>query len=61
MGVYLFEALDAKGKKVRRDIEATTKEDAVNKVRNLGLFPTWVKEMGGKLSGRFGRRHSEDR
>ena len=52
MGVYLFEALDAKGKKVRRDIEATTKEDAVNKVRNLGLFPTSVKEKGGKLSGR---------
>lgn len=52
MAVYLFEALDAKGKKVRRDIEATTKEDAVNKVRNLGLFPTSVKEKGARMSTR---------
>lgn len=52
MGVFQFEALDAKGKKVRRDIEASTKEDAVNKVRDLGLFPTSVKEKGGRLSTR---------
>ncbi|MCZ6692128.1 MAG: type II secretion system F family protein [Planctomycetota bacterium] len=52
MAVYAFEALDSKGKKVRREIEAGTKEDAVNKVRNLGLFPTSVKEKGGRVSAR---------
>ena len=52
MAVYTFEALDAKGKKVKKDIEAGSKEDAVTKVRNMGLFPTSVKEKGAAQSVR---------
>jgi len=41
---FSFEALDAKGQKVKSCIEATNKEEAFNLLRSKGFFPTSVIE-----------------
>lgn len=48
MPSYIFEAMDSGGKPVRREIDAVSVEDAQNKIRNMNLFPTSIKEKGKK-------------
>ena len=40
MPAYEIEAMNSKGKTVRRRVEAGSKEDAIASVKNDGLFPT---------------------
>ena len=47
MAVFAFEAIDASGKKQRREIEAGNKQDALSKIRALGLRPTKLQEKKG--------------
>lgn len=47
MPVFAFEAMDAKGQKVKKEIEAGSRDEALNKIRGLGYFPTKVKEKSG--------------
>ncbi len=46
MARFSFEAMDGQGKIVRDDVDATSQDEAVAKIRKLGFFPTSVKEKG---------------
>ncbi|MFQ5490456.1 MAG: type II secretion system F family protein [Phycisphaerae bacterium] len=48
MPTYVYEAMNQAGQEVKDDIEATSSEDALAKIRNLGYFPTRIREKGGK-------------
>jgi len=65
MPVFAYEAMNQAGQDVKDEIEAPSTEDALAKIRNLGYFPTRIREKGAtkvkttskKQSGvgRFGR------
>ncbi|MCP4591146.1 MAG: type II secretion system F family protein [bacterium] len=48
MATYVYEAMNREGEAVKADVEALSSEDALAKIRNLGLFPTRIREKGGK-------------
>lgn len=50
MSQFTFEAMDAKGQKLKKEIEAANRDEALSKIRGMGYFPTKVKEKssGGK-------------
>ncbi|MFH1707756.1 MAG: type II secretion system F family protein [Planctomycetota bacterium] len=48
MPVYQYEAMDATGKPVRRELEAVSVEDAQVKIRGMNLYPTAIREKGKK-------------
>jgi len=47
MPTYIFEALNNAGEEVKDEIEAQSSEDALNRIREMGYYPTRVKEKGG--------------
>ncbi len=47
MPVFQYEALDAKGKEVKGEIEALSSEEALSKIRNMGHFPTKTPRAKG--------------
>ena len=48
MATYSYEAMNREGQAVKAEVEALSSEDALSKIRNLGLFPTRIREKGGK-------------
>jgi type IV pilus assembly protein PilC len=44
MPVFAFEAMDNKGQKIRKEIEAGSRDDAISKVKGMGYHPTAIKE-----------------
>jgi len=44
MPVYKYEAMNASGQEVKDELQAPSSEEAVTKIRNLGLFPTKISE-----------------
>lgn len=48
MPTYVVEAMDSKGKPVKQEVEAVSVEDAQDKIRNMNLYPTSIKEKGEK-------------
>jgi type IV pilus assembly protein PilC len=46
MPTFQYEAMDSQGKEVRSDVEALSNEEAISKIRNMGYFPTKIKEKG---------------
>jgi len=44
MASFTFEAVDGKGNKVKKDVDADDRDDAMAKIKGMGLFPTKVKE-----------------
>jgi len=50
MPTYTFQAMNSKGDEVRDEIEAGSQEEAVNKIRELGLFPTQVRQKAARRS-----------
>ena len=50
MPVFQYEAMDAKGQEVRAEIEATSQEEAITKIRALGHFPTQVRTKGKRAA-----------
>lgn len=46
MPVFKYEALDARGKEVRAEIEALSNKEAISKIRKKGLIPTKVRSKG---------------
>jgi type IV pilus assembly protein PilC len=48
MSIYSFEAMDAKGKRTRQEVEAANLDDAKMKIRAMNLFPTKVKELSAR-------------
>lgn len=47
MPAYAYEAMNQAGQEVKDEIEANSTEDALAKIRNLGYFPTRIREKGG--------------
>ncbi len=47
MATFQYEAMNAAGQEVKDEVEANTSEDAITKIRNLGYFPTKVRQKGG--------------
>lgn len=45
---FAYEAMDQSGREAKGDIDAATSEDALAKLRNLGYFPTRIRERGPK-------------
>ena len=51
MGMFQFEAMNSQGQVVKDEVEATSTEEAIQKIRARKLFPTSIKarkEKGGK-------------
>ena len=57
MPTFAFEGVDAKGQKVKKEIDAVDKDDALSKIRDLGYHATSVSEKsaGGGGGGWWGR------
>ncbi len=51
MATFLYEAMNQTGQEIKDQIEASSAEDALEQIRNRGLFPTRIKEKGGKKKG----------
>ena len=50
MPTFAYEAMNQSGQEVKDEIEAASSEDALAKIRNLGYFPTRIREKGGTKS-----------
>ncbi len=48
MATFVYEAMNQSGQDVKDEIVASSSEDALAKIRNLGYFPTRIREKGGK-------------
>ena len=48
MPTYAFEAMNSSGQEVKDEIDASTSEEAIAKIRQKGFFPTKVREKAGK-------------
>ena len=46
MPVFQYEAMDASGKEVRAEINATSQEEAISRIRGQGQFPTHIRLRG---------------
>ena len=47
MAVFAFEAIDQAGRRVRKEIDASDKNDAIQKIRTMGLRPNKIQEKKG--------------
>ncbi len=47
MSTFAYEAMNQAGQQVKDEIDAASSEDALAKIRNLGYFPTRIREKGG--------------
>ncbi len=50
MATFIYEAMNQAGQEVKDELEALSSEDALAKIRNLGYFPTRIREKGGSKS-----------
>src|SRR6185436_72656 len=48
MPVFAYEAMNASGQEVKDEVEATTSEEAISKIRARGQYPTKVRERAAK-------------
>src|SRR6478672_12012660 len=48
MAVFAYEAMNASGQEVKDEVEADSSEDAIQKIRARGQYPTKVRERAGK-------------
>jgi type IV pilus assembly protein PilC len=51
MATYVFEAMDSRGQKVRKEIDAPSRDEAIAQIRGMGLHPTAIKQRGGGGDG----------
>jgi len=48
MATFVFQALNNQGQQIKDEVEASSSEEAITKIRDMGLFPTQVKEKGAR-------------
>jgi type IV pilus assembly protein PilC len=48
MPTYKYEALDSQGVGIKDEVDALSEKEAISKIRNMGYFPTKVRESGVK-------------
>jgi type IV pilus assembly protein PilC len=51
MPIFQYEALDSQGVGIKDEIEALSQKEAISKIRNMGYFPTKVRERGAGKKG----------
>ena len=56
MPMYQFEAMTASGEEVKDEIEASSSEEAAIKVRNLGYYPSKIREKSTRARKKAGSR-----
>jgi len=54
MSNFQYVALDSQGVEIKDEIEALSQKEAISKIRNMGYFPTKVRERGA-AKGRAGK------
>jgi len=52
MPKFQYEAMDSQGQEVKAELEALSSEEAISRIRNMGYFPTKVREKGGWRRGK---------
>ena len=52
MPVFQYSALDTQGVEIKDEIEALSQKEAISKIRNMGYFPTKVRERGAVKKGK---------
>ena len=48
MATYVYEAMNSSGQEVKDEVEASSQDEAIAKIRNKGHFATKIKEKSGK-------------
>ena len=48
MPTYVYQAMNASGQEVKDEVEATTQDEAIAKIRNKGQFATKIREKAAK-------------
>ncbi|UCE59609.1 MAG: type II secretion system F family protein [Phycisphaerales bacterium] len=61
MAIFAYEAMNQAGQEVKDEIDAVSTEDALGKIRNLGYFPTRIREKGGAKAKGEGAKKSKRR
>jgi len=46
MPVFQYEAMDATGKEIRAEVDASSQEEAISRIRGQGQFPTHIRLKG---------------
>lgn len=59
MAIFTFEAMNSSGQEVKDEIEAASSEEAIQKIRQKGYFPTKVKEKAGKKAVKKSKQDEE--
>ena len=52
MATFLYEAMNNVGQPVKGEVDASSSEDAIAKVRAMGNFPTKIKERASKRASK---------
>ena len=52
MATFTFEAMNSSGQEVKDEIDASSSEEAIQKIRAKGYFPTKVREKAGRKGGK---------
>ncbi len=56
MPVYQYEAMTAQGQEIKDEIEASSQEEAVQKIRAKNYYPTQIRERSGGGKGSKGKK-----
>jgi len=48
MATFVFQAMNHQGQSIKDEVEASSSEEAITKIREMGLFPTQIKEKGAR-------------
>ncbi len=51
MPIFQYSALDTQGVEIKDEVEALSQKEAISKIRNMGYFPTKVRERGAVKKG----------
>ncbi len=54
MPIFQYEAMNAAGQEIKKEIEAGSADEAITKIRSEGYFPTKVKEKAAKKQKQAG-------
>ena len=54
MPTYQYEAMNAQGQEIKDEFDALSTEEAISKIRNMGYFPTKIRERGARRTGKGG-------
>ncbi len=52
MPTYQYEAMNAQGQEIKDELDALSTEEAISKIRNMGYFPTKIRERGVRRTGK---------